>query len=159
MATTAVDPVSTPPRGVVYLVALAMLVCAGGGVFLGYKASLRENAGRSAPTGLDDAQGVDQAVVAKPIVDIPAQAVPVPEASNALAAATNTTSKSTDNSDASSNDLAVRTAAVQHVQSTPAQSSQDIDTILASPTERPQTPAKPSTDDEPPPPPKTDVPF
>jgi hypothetical protein len=159
MATTAVDPVSTPPRWVVSAVAVAILFCAGGGVFLGFKASLRENAGHGAPVGLDDAQGVDQAVVAKPIVDIPAQAIPTPAAANTLASASNTTARDDDDNDDSTNDIAVRTAAVQHVQSTPAQSAQDIDTILASPTERPQAPAKPSTDDQPPPPPKTDVPF
>ena len=57
-------------------------------------------------------------------------------------------------------DIAAKTAAAQAVQSKPAQTQSDIDDILTSASERPQAPAKPSTDETPPSgPTKSDVPF
>jgi len=161
MAWTDNGPVSTPPRGVVYVAAGLILIAAGGGGYLGFKASLRDTSHESGQA-VDDSQGLDQAQIAKPIVDIPAMQAPPPEAAaaNALAAATNTVAKTADDDD-DTNDIAVRTAAVQNAQNNPAKPAPDPDLMLASPDERPQPPAKPSTDDQPPTtaPAKTDVPF
>ncbi len=160
MAWTANGPVSVPPPGLVVFVAgLIVLVAAGGG-FLGFKASLRDTSHEGATLDADETQGLDQAIPAKPIVDIPAMTAPPPAATNTVAAAANSIIAKADQS-AATNEIAVRAAAVQAAQNNPAKPAPDPDSLLASPDERPQTPAKPSTDDQPPtaPPPKTDVPF
>jgi hypothetical protein len=82
------------------------------------------------------------------------QPIAAPAPTNTAAAATNT-AKEADDSD----DIAAKTAAAQAVQSKPAQSSGNIDDILTSSSEKPQAPAKPSTDEAPPQAPKSDVPF
>jgi hypothetical protein len=162
MAWTANGPVSVPPRGLVYVVAFLILAAAAGGSVLGFKSSQRDTARGGATVGVDQSQGIDQAPDATPIVDITAMQAPPPTAAatNTLAAATNATAARTDE-DAATNDIAVRAAAVQAAQNNPAKPAPDIDSILTSQTERPQPPAKPSTDDQPPnpPPAKTDVPF
>jgi hypothetical protein len=166
MAWTANDPVSTPGKGTVYVAAFFLAVTAIVGVGLGFRASMRDASRSGAQGSVDDNLGVDQAQPARPIVEIPNQVAPPPEtnaaATNGLAAATNTVVKKPDEADAT-NDIAVRTAAVQAAQNNPAKPPADIDSLLTSQSERPQAPAKPSTDDQPPaastPPAKTDVPF
>jgi hypothetical protein len=158
------DPVSIPGRGVVYVAAALIALAAAGGAYLGFKASLRDTSHAAASAGVDDTEGLDDAAPARPIVDVtPMQAAPPPAAAtNALAAATNATAKHDDDED-STNDVALRTAAVQAAQNNPAKPAPDIDTLLTSQSERPQAPAKPSADDEPAQqgstPAKTDVPF
>ena len=144
------DPVSTPPGPVVGVVAFLIAPAAVGGVGLGFKASWRD-ATRPAQ-GSVDTQAAGQAVMAQPIVELPQpQAAPAP---TVAAAATNSAKEADDSSD-----IAAKTAAAQAVQSKPAQAASNIDDILTSPSEKPQAPAKPSTDEAPPTAPKSDVPF
>ena len=145
-------PVSVPPTPVVVFVGVVICAAAIGGVGLGFKASWRD-ATRPTQGALADTQAAGQAVLAQPIVELPQpQAAPV--AANTLAAATNAARDADDSSD-----IAEKTAAAQAVQSKPAQTPSNIDDILTSPSEKPQAPAKPSTDEAPPTAPKSDVPF
>jgi hypothetical protein len=145
-------PVSTPPRGVVYGAATAVALAAVIGVGLGFRAGWRDG-GRTPFGGSDPSQGVDSAVIAKPIVDIPQveQQAPV----NTVA------SNATDNSDDDdSNAIAAKAAAAQALQSKSVTTTPTIDDVEASPSEKPAAAAKPSTDEsEPGAPVKTDVPF
>jgi len=150
MAWTDNGPVSVPPPTVVGVVAFLIGVAALGGIGLGFRASSRD-ATRPAQ-GLVDTQASGQAILAQPIVDLP-QPQAAPKATNTAVA-----SNSTDNGDDSA-DIAQKTAAVQAAQSKPAQAPDNPDDILASPSEKPQAPAKPSTDEAPPSGPKSDVPF
>jgi hypothetical protein len=144
-------PVSLPPPTVVGVVALAIGVAALGGLGVGMKASWRD-ASRPAQ-GSVDTQASSQAILAQPIVELPQpQAAPV--AANTAAADTNSAKEADDSAD-----IAAKTAAAQAVQSKPAQAASNIDDILTSPSEKPQAPAKPSTDEAPPSAPKSDVPF
>ena len=122
MAWTANDPVSTPGKGTVYVAAFFLAVAAIAGVGLGFRASMRDTARGGAQGSVDDNLDVDQAQPARPMVEeFPNQVAPPPEtnaAVNALAAATNTVVKKPDEADAT-NDIAVRTAAVQAAQSNP----------------------------------------
>ena len=149
MAWTENGPVSTPSTAVVGVVALVIAVAAVGGLGLGFKASFRD---ASKPArGEIDTQVSGQATMAQPIVELPQpQAAPPPT----NAAATNS-AKAADDSD----EIAAKTAAAQAAQSKPAQTAPNIDDILTSPSEKPQAPAKPSTDEAPPTAPKSDVPF
>jgi len=150
MAWNESDPVSTPPGPVVGVVAFLIVLAAVGGVGLGFKASWRDTT-RPAQ-GSVDTQAAGQAVMAQPIVELPQpQAAPAP---TVAAAATNSAKEADDSSD-----IAEKTAAAQAVQSKPAQAPSNIDDILTSPSEKPQAPAKPSTDEAPPTAPKSDVPF
>jgi hypothetical protein len=151
MAWTENGPVSVPSTPVVGVVAFLIGVAALGGLGLGFKASSRDT---TRPTqGLVDTQASGQAILAQPIVDLP-QPQAAPKATNTVVAASN----SADDSDDSA-DIAQKTAAVQAAQSKPAQAPDNPDDILASPSEKPQAPAKPSTDEAPPSGPKSDVPF
>ncbi len=150
MAWTENGPVSVPSPTVVGVVAFLIGVAALGGVGLGFRASSRD---ATRPTqGLVDTQASGQAILAQPIVDLP-QPQAAPKATNAAVAA-----NATDNGDDSAA-IAQKTAAVQAAQSKPAQAPDNPDDILASPSEKPQAPAKPSTDEAPPSGPKSDVPF
>jgi hypothetical protein len=151
MAWTEHGPVSVPSTPVVGVVAFLIGLAALGGVGLGFKASWRD-ANRPAQ-GLVDTQNAGQAILAQPIVEVP-QPQAAPKAANAIVASTNSADDGDD-----SDDIAAKTAAVQAAQSKPAQSAGNPDDILASPSEKPQAPAKPSTDEAPPSGPKSDVPF
>jgi len=144
-------PVSVPTTPIVVSVGVVLALAAALSVGFGVKASWRE-ANRPARGDLDT-QAAGQAIIAQPIVELPQpQAAP---AANTVVAATNS-AKEADDSD----DIAAKTAAAQAVQSKPAQTQSDIDDILTSASERPQAPAKPSTDETPPSgPTKSDVPF
>ena len=147
-------PVSLPRGGplafAVVLIAGAAIV--GGG--FGFSAGWRGGAPRAAGA-IDPNPDIDQAVDAKPLVTIGAPPAPPPVTN---AAPTNAAVARNDDSDDDSNAIAARTAAVQAEQSKPAQTPPNIDDLLASPSERPQAPAKPTTDEQAPPA-KTDVPF
>lgn len=149
MSWTDNGPVSLPPQGVVYVAAALVGLAALGGIGVGFRAGWRD-AGR--PTsGMSDQTQPDTAVMAKPIVDVAAvsQQPPVPAAN------------STDQRDeaAATNAIAVKTAQAQAIQSKQATSTATIDEILTPPTEKPQAPAKPTTDEGAPGAPKSDVPF
>jgi hypothetical protein len=143
-------PVSIPSNTVVGLVALAISVAALGGLGFGVKASWRDN--NRPAQGSVDTQATGQAIIAQPIVELPQPQAPPVEAN--AAAAINSAKEVDDSAE-----IAAKTAAAQAVQSKPAQSATNIDDILTSPSEKPQAPAKPSTDEAPPTAPKSDVPF
>lgn len=148
-------PISTPPRGMVTFVAIVLAGVAVFSVGYGVRATMR--AGGPATAGSGD-QGVDsQAAIAKPLVDIPAVEQP-PVATNAAPAAANTAAAKADEGD-DANSVAEKTAAAQAAQSKPAQQPTDIDQMMASPTEKPQPPAKPSADESAPGSPTNSVPF
>ena len=154
MSWTESGPISTPPRSTITFVAAALAAVAVFGVGYGVHAVWR--AGGPAGVGSGD-QGQDaQAVPARPLVDIPAVEQP-PVAANAAPAANAVAAKGQDEDDA--NTIAAKTAAVQAVQSKPADQSTDIDQMMASPSEKPQAPAKPSTDEGAPGAPTNAVPF
>jgi hypothetical protein len=146
------DPVTVPPRVVVYTAAALVALTAVAGLGFGFKAGWRDG-NRGPSSGSDQSQGIDTAVLAKPIVDIPSLEQQAPAnavASNAMA----------DDSDQADNSVAAKTAAAQAIQSKPVATTPTLDDTEASPSERPQAPAKPSTDEGAPgAPTKSDVPF
>ena len=153
MSWTENGPVSLPPRSLAYGAAAAVALAALIGTGIGFRAGWRGE-GSPAVAGADQSQSADTAVPAQPIVDV--AAVQQPPSTNA--AASNAVSQ--DQEEAASNDIAVKTAAAQAIQSKQATSTATIDEILTPPTEKPQAPAKPTTDEGAPgAPPKSDVPF
>ena len=149
MAWISNGPVSLPPQTVVYVVAGLVGLTAVTGAGLGFHAAWREN-GR--PTDvLGQSSVVDDAVQARPIVELPAALQPT------AAPAANAAADTADEAD--SNDIAAKTAEAQEIQARPSKSPMVTpDDILASPTERPPPPSKPSQD-ETAPPNTSDVPF
>jgi hypothetical protein len=121
------------------------------GTGLGFRAALRS------PTepGLGDAASSaagDDAITAQPIVELPPPVTPpqpAKEEAKPDAAPTD---------EEKAKELAAQTAAAQAVQAKPSKTSQDIDDILTSSSEKPPAPVKPAAD-EAPPPEKSDVPF
>jgi len=149
MSWTEHGPVTLPPRPVAYFAGALLVAAALIGVGMGFRASWRN--GDHYASSSDQSAGVDAAVPARPLVELPA--LPQQEA------AANTASNSTDSQDqADDNSIDAQTAAVQAVQSKPSESNANIDDMLASKSEKPQAPAKPSTDENAPPG-KSDVPF
>jgi hypothetical protein len=147
-------PVSVPPTPVVGFIAFVIGATALGAVGLGVRASWRDVSRPAA--GEIDTQVSSQAIAAQPIVELPQPQQQAVAAATAAAASTNSARAAADTSD----DIAAKTAAAQAVQSKPSQASGNIDDILTSSSEKPQAPAKPSTDEVPPSgPPKSDVPF
>jgi hypothetical protein len=150
MSWTDTGPVSVPPRPVAYFAGALLVAAAIVGVGLGFRASWRN--GDRASSSLDQTAGVDAAIPARPLVELPAPPQQV-------AAANTVAANSTDDQDeADDNSIAAKTAAAQEVQSNPSKSNADIDDVLTSSSEKPQAPAKPSTDESAPPG-KSDVPF
>jgi hypothetical protein len=156
MSWTENGPISLPPQPVAYFAGAMVVAAAIVGIGLGFRASWR-NGDRPSLESADASQGVDAAIPAQPIVEIPAlqqQAA----ASNAAAA-----NSADDQSEvADSNAIAAQTAAAQADQSKSSRSSDDNDDALASSTEKPQAAVKPSIDEDAPGAPtkgKTDVPF
>ncbi len=152
MAWTQNGPVSVPPTPVVGFVAFAIgaaaLVAVGFGVHASWRSADQPAAGEI------DTQISGQAIPAQPIVEY-AKPEPAPAAANTAAADDSNSAKGEDDSQ----DIASKTAEVQAAQSKPSQSMGNIDQILTSPSEKPQAPAKPSTDESAPSTPKSDVPF
>ncbi len=144
-------PVSLPPRVLAYGAGLLILLMAAAGVGLGLRAASRSSGAPDLGAVVSDDAG-QASLAARPIV----QAPPPDAAADANADANG------DTADAATGDnIAQKTAAAQEVQSKPAKSAGNIDEILASPTEKPPAPVKPTTDEAPPPssPVSTDVPF
>jgi hypothetical protein len=147
-------PVSLPSGPTLAFAAVLIGAAAVAGVGLGFSAGWRGGEQRVAGA-IDPNQDIDQAADAKPLVTLVEPTAPA--AANVAAANTVEAKKNDDDSD-DSNQIAAQTAAVQAVQSKPADDPKNIDDLLTSPTERPQAPAKPTTDEQAPPA-KTDVPF
>lgn len=145
-------PVSAPPRQVAVGAAAVIFVAAALGLGLGFHAVMRDDGRRS--IGDIDQIDTSQAVAARPIVEIPTAPPPPPAAANAVDA--NSTDEAKDDSQ-DQQDIAAKTAAAQSIQAQPAKPQADIDQILASPTEKPQAPQKPTQDEDAAP--KSDVPF
>ncbi len=147
-------PVSLPPRSLAYGAGVLLVILAVVGVGLGLRAAWRQDgAPGTAGVGAQTADSAD-ALVAKPIVELPA------------AAPAQDTAKSDDNSDDEADNtvkadaLAEKTAAAQAVQAKTSKAPANIDDILTSPTEKPAAAGKPTTDEAPPSAPvKSDVPF
>ena len=156
MSWTERGPISVPPTSTVIFIAVVLAAVALFGAGYGAHAVWRSTGPASAGSG---DQGQDAAAVAaRPLVDITAVEQPPPAANAAPAAANAIAAK--DESDDEANTIAQKTAAAQAVQAKPAQQPADIDQILTSPSEKPQPPAKPSTDESAPgAPAKSDVPF
>ena len=152
MSWSETGPVSTPPRSTVTFVALVLAVVAVVGVGYGARAVWR--AGGPA-VGSGDQNQDAQASPARPLVDIPA--VEQPPVAASAPAANAVAAKDQDADEA--NTIAAKTAAAQAVQSKPADQPTDIDQMMASPSEKPQAPAKPNTDEGAPGAPTNSVPF
>jgi hypothetical protein len=146
-------PVSLPSGPTLALAAALIGAAAIVGVGFGFSAGWRGGEQRVAGA-IDPNQDIDQAPDAKPLVTLVEPTAPA--AANVAAA--NTAIAKKDDDDDDSNEIAAKTAAVQAEQSKPADEPKNIDDMLASPSEKPQAPAKPTTDEQAPPA-KTDVPF
>ncbi len=154
MAWTESDgPVSTPPRPVAYFAGALIVAAAFLGLGLGFRASERtEHPGVGSA---DQSLGVDAATPARPLVEIPALPTQT-------AAANTATNAADDQDEADDNSIDAQTAEAQQIQSKPSKGDSSIDDVLTSPSEKPQAPAKPSSDEAPPGEPtkgKSDVPF
>lgn len=155
MSWTETGPISTPPRSTVTLV--AFLLAAAALVGVGYGVHEVWRGGGSVGVGSGDEARDARAVAAKPLIDIPAVEQP-PVAANAAPAGANAVADK-DQDEADANTIAAKTAAAQAVQSKPADQPPDIDQLMTSPSEKPQAPAKPSTDEGAPGGPNNSVPF
>jgi hypothetical protein len=147
-------PVSLPSGGTRALAAALIGAAAVVGVGFGFSAGWRGGEQRVAGA-IDPNQDIDQAPDAKPLVTL---VEPTAPAAANVAASNAALAKKDDDDDDDSNEIAAKTAAVQAEQSKSADEPKNIDDMLASPTEKPQAPAKPTTDEQAPPS-KTDVPF
>ena len=148
-------PVSLPPQSAVSVAGTIVAVLAVAGAGMGFRAAWRDG-GRPGLASGDQALAVDGAITAKPIVEIPSMIQQPAAANTAQAAAAD---DSSDNGD-DSNAIAAKTAAAQAAQSRTARPPANIDDMMTSPSEKPQTPAKSATDESPPGAPvKSDVPF
>jgi hypothetical protein len=145
------SPVSLPSKPLVIFVGVILFAAAVGGAGLGVRAVWRSPG--AATSGSGDESLDAQAIAARPIVELP----PPPQAAPVAAVAA--PPKKVDDQD-DSNAIAAKTAAAQAVQANPAKKASDIDDILTSSSEKPQPPAKPTTDESAPgAPAKSDVPF
>lgn len=152
-AWTGSGPVSTPPRGLAYGAGAALVLSAFVGLGLGVKAAWRESSAPQLGAAADSVDSADT-LVAKPIVELPAITAP---ANNTAEADASESAAAENRSEA----IQEKTAEAQQVQATTSRSGRDIDTILASPTEKPTAPSKSATVEPAPPGPpvKSDVPF
>ncbi|MEO8811800.1 MAG: hypothetical protein ABI376_02665 [Caulobacteraceae bacterium] len=146
-------PVSVPPRPLAYAAGGLVLLLAIVGLALGFRATLRA-ASAPEPIAGGTSGAPSDAIVAGPIVQPPP---PVPATD---AAADQAKADAADAARAKADDIASQTAAAQAVQSQPSKPAGNIDTILASPTEKPPAPVKAPPEEAPPGTPiKSDVPF
>jgi hypothetical protein len=140
-------PISLPSHRLVYGVGTVVFIFAVLGLALGFQAALRKASAPELGGLAGQGSGKDDALEAKPIVDLaPPTAAPKAEKVDSADA------------DAKADALAAQTAAAQAIQ---AKSGGDIDDVLASPTEKPPpAPSKAAPDEAPPGTPvKSDVPF
>lgn len=142
-------PIALPPRGVAYGAGVAVVLFAMLGVGLGFQAAWRKAAAPDLDAASSAGAGKDDALTARPIVDLaPPAAAPDAAKDGADDAA--------DKADA----LAAQTAVAQAIQAKAAKDGGNIDDVLTSPTEKPPTVAKGVADEAAPGVPvKSDVPF
>ena len=142
-------PISLPSRPLVYGAGAAILIFAVAGIGMGFQASFRRGAAPDAAAA-GGAAGKDDTIAARPIVDLaPPTAAPDSDQAN-----------DSDDEDAKADALAAQTAEAQAIQAKPAAGAGDIDSVMASPTEKPPAPTKAPADETPPGTPvKSDVPF
>ncbi len=144
-------PISLPSRSLAYGAGTAVALFAVLGLVLGVSAAFH----RSAAPGIEAGAGVagkDDALTARPVVDL----APPPAAPDA---AGNDAADAEDDA-AKAEALAAQTAAAQAIQAKPSKSGGNIDDVLASPTEKPPGAVKGAADEAPPGTPvKSDVPF
>jgi len=144
-------PISLPSRTLAYGAGLAVVLFAVLGVGAGFEAASRRSAGPELDASAE-AGAKDDALIAKPIVDL-APPAPAPEAAKDADA-------DADAEAAKADALAAQTAAAQAIQAKPANAGGNIDEVLASPTEKPvATPGKGADEAPPGAPVKSDVPF
>jgi hypothetical protein len=143
-------PISLPSRPLAYGAGLAVVLFAVLGVGAGFEAAFHRSAGPEVDAAAE-AGAKDDALIAKPIVDL-APPTPPPEAAKDTSA---------DDAEAAKADaLAAQEAAAQAIQAKPANAGGNIDEVLASPTEKPvATPSKGADEAPPGAPVKSDVPF
>ena len=140
-------PVALPPKPLAMGVGAALILLACVGVGLGIRAAWKQNGAPELGATAASSDSADT-LIAKPIVDLPA-----PTPANAV-------NEVVADKDQNADVIDEKTAEAQKIQATPSQSGGDIDQILASPTEKPPPPAKPTAEEAPPGPPvKSDVPF
>jgi hypothetical protein len=130
------------------VVVAALAVAATG---LGLSTALHKAVSPELSAGPGGAASKDDALIARPIVDL----APAPAAPDA---GKNDQADSPD--DAKTDAIAAQTAAAQAIQAKPSQSGESIDDVLASPTEKPPPAVKGGANEAPPGVPvKSDVPF
>jgi hypothetical protein len=144
-------PISLPSHRLAYGAGLVVVVFAVLGLGMGFQAALRKVSAPELGGVADQGSGKDDALAAKPIVDL----APPPAAPK--------TDKAADpdaDAAAKADALAAQTAAAQAIQAKPSKAGGDIDDVLASPTEKPPSQIKSAPDEAPPGTPvKSDVPF
>ncbi len=144
-------PIALPSRGLAYGAGVAVVLFAMLGVGLGFQAAWRKSAAPDLDAASSAGAGKDDALTARPIVDLAPPAA-APDTAKDDAEADN----EADKADA----LAAQTAAAQAIQAKAAKDGGSIDDVLTSPTEKPPTVAKGGADEAPPGVPvKSDVPF
>jgi hypothetical protein len=143
-------PISLPSRPLVALAAIGVVAFAVMGAGMGFQAASRR--GPAPEPGAARAAGKDDALIARPIVDLaPPMAAP--------STARDRSDDDADDEEAKAAALAAQTAAAQAIQAKPSAAAGDIDDVLASPTEKPPAAVKAPDDATPAPPVKSDVPF
>ena len=143
-------PVSLPSRSLAYGAGVAVLLLAAAGVGMGFEAAFHRSATPDLSAEATQAGGKDDALIAKPIVELaPPTAAP---------AAADDGSDAADDEAAKADAIAAQTAAAQAIQAKPSTTGGNIDDVLTSPTEKPPASTKGPADGAPPPV-KSDVPF
>jgi hypothetical protein len=145
-------PISLPSRFLAHAAGATLVLLAILGVGMGFQASVR----RASAPDLENAageRGKDDALIAKPIVDL-APPVSAPDAAH------NDADSGDDEDAAKADALAAQTAAAQAIQAKAAKGGGNIDDVLASPTEKPPAAVRGPADEAPPGTPvRSDVPF
>lgn len=142
-------PIALPSRGIVYGAGVAVALFAMLGVGLGFQAAWRKSAAPDLDAASSAGAGKDDALTARPIVDL---APPT--------AAPDTAKDAADDEADKADALAAQTAAAQAIQAKTAKDGGSIDDVLTSPTEKPPAVTKGAADEAPPGVPvKSDVPF
>ena len=145
-------PIALPSRGLAYGAGVMLLMFAVLGVGLGFQASLRRSSGPDLDSASSLGAGKDDALIAKPIVDL----APPPAAADADKDGADAADDEADKADA----LAAQTAVAQAIQAKAAKDGGNIDDVLTSPTEKPPGATKGPADEAPPGAPlKSEVPF
>lgn len=144
-------PIALPSRSLAYGAGVAVLVFALVGLGMGFQTAFRRSGAPELGAEAGAAGGKDDALIARPIVDLaPPAAAPAADKDDADDA---------DDADAKADALAAQTAAAQADQANPAKAG-DVDKVMASPSEKPPSLAKGPADESPPgTPAKSDVPF